>query len=254
MRKENVTETDRLAVRQRPDGSPIMHQNWGNLHFMHWRINEDILRPHIPSDLNLDTFGESAWIAITPFTIWDVRPFPPLIPALPGLSSMHELNVRTYVHLNGVPGVWFFSLDTDNSIAAVGARTFFHLPYYIAEIDLQKDGDVINYELRRDEDPAAQFSGSFCPGKHLQTSQPGSREFFLTERYVLYTESDGELYRARIHHQPWNLQESELQSISSTMLEANSIKAPKTQPLVHYAEEVNVDIWALEPVANLVDT
>ena len=254
MRKNSVTETDRLAVRQRPDGSPIMHQNWGKLHFMHWQVNEDILRPHIPSDLDIDTFGESAWIAITPFTMWDVRPFPPLIPAVPGLSSMHELNVRTYVHLDGVPGVWFFSLDTDNSIAAIGARTFFHLPYFTAEINLEEHGDVINYELRRDDDPPADFNGSFRSAKHLPPSQPGSREFFLTERYVLYTESNGELYRARIHHQPWKLQESELQSFSSTMLEANGIEAPKTQPLVHYAEEVNVDIWALEPVANLVDT
>jgi len=243
---KSVTDVDRLEARHRPDGRPIMHQNWGKLHFMHWRINADILRPHIPAELEIDTFGGSAWIAITPFTMWDVRPLPPLIPAVPGLSSMHELNVRTYVHLDGVPGVWFFSLDIDNSIAAIAARTFFHLPYYTAEIDLEEDGDVIEYELTREEDPAADFSASFRLGKKLPRSQPGSKEFFLTERYILYTENDGALYRARIHHEPWPLQESAVEDFSSTMFEANGIPAPKTEPLVHYAEEVDVDIWALE--------
>jgi uncharacterized protein len=252
MNNTNVLDVDRLAARHKPDGAPIMHQNWGKLHLMHWRINEEILRPRIPADLQIDTFGGSAWIAITPFTMWDVRPFPPLIPAMPGLSSMHELNVRTYVHLDGVPGVWFFSLDTNNSIAAFGARTFFHLPYYSAEIGLEEFDDVISYQLSRDEKPPAEFSAAFNVGKKLPPSRPGSLEFFLTERYVLYTESGGELYRARIHHQPWPLQASEVQSYSSTMLEANGIVAPNTEPLVHYAEEVNVDVWALENVTELV--
>jgi uncharacterized protein YqjF (DUF2071 family) len=91
------------------------------------------------------------------------------------------------------------------------------------------------------------------PGKKLPPSQPGSKEFFLTERYILYTEDEGELYRARIHHQPWELQQSEVQHFTSTMLEANGIVAPITEPLVHYAEEVNVDIWPLENVGDLTD-
>jgi uncharacterized protein YqjF (DUF2071 family) len=246
-----VSEADRLAARHRPEGQPVMHQNWGKLHFMHWRINEDLLRPLIHPDLQIDTFGGSAWIAIAPFTMWDVRGFPPYIPAIPGLSSMHELNVRTYVHLDGVPGVWFFSLDIDNSIAAVAARTFYHLPYYTAEIDLVEDGKVIEYELRRDEEPAAEFSASFRVGKKLPTAQSGSREFFLTERYLLYTEHDGELYRARIHHQPWPLQESVMEDFSTNLFEANGIFPPPAgEPMVHYAEEVNVDIWVIEKVSN----
>ena len=254
MSGRKVLDVDRLKARWRPEGQPIIHQNWGKLHFMHWRINADFLRPLIPAALEIDTFAGSAWIAITPFTIWDARPFPPVIPALPGLSSMHELNVRTYVHLEGVPGVWFFSLDTDNSIAAMGARAFFHLPYYTAQIDLEQDGDVIDYQLSREEDPPAEFSASFRIGKKLPASQPGSREFFLTERYILYAENDGELYRARIHHQSWPLQSSVVDNFESSMFEAIGLSTPKGEPLVHYAEEVNVDIWPLEPVGDLVQT
>src|SRR5215210_6373376 len=69
----NVTDVDRLAARHRPPGQPVMHQDWGKLLFMHWRIEENLLRPYIPHSLEIDTYGNSAWIAITPFTMWDIR-------------------------------------------------------------------------------------------------------------------------------------------------------------------------------------
>src|ERR1044071_4103676 len=119
--KERLSDLDRLAVRERPEGQPVMHQDWGKLLFMHWRIREESLRPLIPERLQIDKFDGSAWIAVTPFTVWDIRAFPPYLPPVPGLSSMHELNVRTYVHLDGVPGVWFFSLDANSHIAVTTA-------------------------------------------------------------------------------------------------------------------------------------
>ncbi|HEX5874235.1 MAG TPA: DUF2071 domain-containing protein [Pyrinomonadaceae bacterium] len=240
-------DVDRLAVRHRPKGQPVMHQDWGKLLFIHWRIEENILRPHIPDSLEIDTYGDSAWIAITPFTMWDIRAFPPFVPPLPGLDSMHELNVRTYVHHNGVPGVWFFSLDANSRAAVLAARTFFHLPYHNAEIEMEGK-KKIKYRLDRIDEPAAKFRAAWSVGEALPESQPGSREFFLTERYILYTEHDDEIYRAQIHHQPWQLYEAELTSFSSTMLEANQLIQPKTQPILHYADEVNVDIWSLELV------
>jgi uncharacterized protein len=194
-------DVDRLAARHRPKGQPVMHQDWGKLLFIHWRIDENILRPLIPASLEIDTYGDSAWLAITPFTMWDIRAFPPFVPPVPGWDSMHELNVRTYVHHNGVPGVWFFSLDANSRAAVLGARTFFHLPYYNAEIEMEGK-KKIKYRLDRIDEPAAQFRAAWTVGEPLPKSQPGSREFFLTERYILYTEYDDDLYRARIHHEP----------------------------------------------------
>lgn len=241
------TDVDRLDARHRPQGQPVMHQDWGNLLFMHWRVHENLLRPHVPRALEIDTYGDSAWIAITPFTMWDIRAFPPFVPPVPGLDSMHELNVRTYVHYNGVPGVWFFSLDANSRAAVLGARTFFHLPYYNADISMEGK-KKFKYRLKRRDDPPAQFKADWTPGKALPKSQPGSREFFLTERYILYTEFEGELYRARIHHEPWQLFEAELTDFGSTMLEAKQIPQPKTHPILHHANQVSVDIWGLESV------
>jgi len=224
-----------------------MHQEWGKLLFMHWRINENLLRPHVPSSLEIDTYGDSAWIAITPFTMWGIRAFPPFVPPVPGLDSMHELNVRTYVHYNGIPGVWFFSLDANSRAGVLGARAFFHLPYYNADIEMEGK-KKIKYRLKRRDDPPAAFKAEWSVGDSLPQSQPGSREFFFTERYILYTEFDDELYRARIHHEPWELYEAELRTFGSTMLEATRLPQPKAEPIVHYAEQVSVDIWSLESV------
>src|ERR671911_46557 len=210
------TDADRLNARHRPSGQPVMHQDWGKLLFMHWRVKENLLRPHVPKSLEIDTYGDSAWIAITPFTMWDIRAFPPFVPPVPGLDSMHELNVRTYVHYNGVPGVWFFSLDANSRAAVLGARTFFHLPYYHADIEMQGKRKF-KYRSKRRDDPPAQFKADWTVGNALPKSQPGSREFFLTERYILYTEFEGELYRSRIYHEPWELYEAELTTFASSM-------------------------------------
>jgi uncharacterized protein YqjF (DUF2071 family) len=242
---ERPTELDRLTIRKRPDGQPLMHQTWGKLLFMHWRIDARELRPIIPAQLEIDTFDGTAWIGIVPFTMWDIRAFPPFMPAVPGFSSAHELNVRTYVHYNGVPGVWFFSLDCNSTSAVIGARTFYHLPYYNADIELQQSGDRIDYALERIDDPPAGFRGSWTVGETVPFTHPESRDFFLTERYCLYSERDGDLYRARIFHQPWPLQKATMHSYESTMIEALGVQAFQDEPILHYAEAIDVDVWGI---------
>jgi uncharacterized protein YqjF (DUF2071 family) len=241
-------QIDRLNIRNRPAGHPLMHQAWGKLLFMHWRINPALLRPIIPGKLEIDTYDGSAWLAVVPFTMWDIRGFPPYMPRVPGFNAMHELNVRTYVHYNGVPGVWFFSLDCNREAAVLAARTFYYLPYFKAHIDLDQDGQVITYECQRLEAPAARFIGRWEIGDNLPTSETESLEFFLTERYCLYSEHRGEIYRSRVFHQPWALQRAEIHNCESSMIESLGLTVPAEEPLLHYAEELSVEIWKLEKV------
>jgi uncharacterized protein YqjF (DUF2071 family) len=223
-----------------------MHQKWGKLLFMHWRLDPKLLRPLVPQGLEIDTFDGSAWIAIVPFTMWDIRAFPPYAPAVPGLNSMHELNVRTYVHLNGTPGVWFFSLDCNNTAAVFGARTFYYLPYYNAKITLEQNDLEIVYSLNRTDEPPANFHASWTIGQPIPHSESDSLDFFLTERYCLFSEHKGKLYRSRIHHPRWPLQTATLNSHSSTMISACNLPEPADPPILNYAEEIAVDIWALQ--------
>ncbi len=232
----------------RPTGQPLMHQSWGKLLFMHWRIDAKLLRTLIPNPLEIDTFDDSAWIAIVPFTMWDIRPFPPYVPQVPYLNTMHELNVRTYVSFGDFPGVWFLSLDCNNAAAVFGARKFFYLPYFNAEIELVQHGHTITYTLARTDEPPATFSATWTIGQPIPTSEPGSLEFFLTERYCLYSEHEGNLYRSKIFHEPWPLQTAGIESFSSTIIESHQLVRPEGEPLLHYAEELSVEIWSLKNV------
>lgn len=240
-------EEDRLAIRHRPESRPLMVQTWDKLLFMHWTMPEVDLRPLIPEALSIDTFDGSAWIAITPFTIPQIRP--PHLPAVPFISSSHEINVRTYVHHDGVPGVWFFSLDAGNPLAVAGARLGFSLPYFRARMTLESDGDEIVFTSRRRHAgaPDAECSVHWTGGEALGEAQIGSLDFFLIERYCLYAARGDTLYRARIHHRPWTLRGASLRSFASSMIESHGLPTPQGEPLLHgQAEPIDVDVWPLE--------
>src|SRR5688500_2141558 len=107
---------------------------WYDLLFAHWPLPPSAIEGLIPPRLALDTFDGVAWLAIVPFGMRNVRPR--CVPPIPGVSSLLELNVRTYVTLGGKPGVWFFSLDANSRLAVRGARLYFHLPYFDAVMSM----------------------------------------------------------------------------------------------------------------------
>lgn len=240
---------DRLSIRRRPSGWPIMYQSWQKILFIHWRIEEKYLRPLIPDGLTIDKYDGEAWIGVTPFTLSGVRPV--LVPPLPWLSSFHELNVRTYIHLDGIPGVWFLSLDANRSIPALLARTFYYLPYMLADIELDQGKTTVDYALRRTQPraPGAHFSATWIPEEHIGEAKPDSLAFFLVERYCLYTARGGRLYRGRIFHRPWPLQRATLGPFESSMIESHGLPTPQGDPLLHFSEGVDVEIWPLQSLA-----
>jgi uncharacterized protein len=226
-----------------------MHQTWGKLLFLHWAFEPATVRPLVPAGLELDTHDGMAWVGVTPFTMWGVRPEG--LPAVPVVSETHELNVRTYVHRDGVPGVWFFSLDAANPLAVVGARVAFHLPYFQASMELREEGNRIEFSSRRRHPgaPDATLEVSWTRRAPLGEAEPDTLEFFLVERYCLYAESDGRLLRSRIHHRPWPLMTASVERLSSTMLEAAGLPTPTEDPLLHAQQEAfEVEVWPLDEV------
>ena len=86
-------------------------------------------------------------LGVTPFVMSNVRGrF--TIP-LPGLSTFPELNVRTYVSVGGKPGVWFFSLDAESTLAVKVASWGFGLPYHRASMVAVRQDGGIAYRSRR---------------------------------------------------------------------------------------------------------
>src|SRR5689334_7491856 len=130
-----------------PRGPWIMRQTWHELLFAHWPLDPTILAARMPPGLALDTFDGRAYLGVIPFRMSDVAPR--AVPAIPWLSAFAEMNVRTYVIRDGIPGVWFFSLDAANPVAVALARALFFLPYITARMRRARDGDAIHYTSRR---------------------------------------------------------------------------------------------------------
>jgi uncharacterized protein YqjF (DUF2071 family) len=76
---------------------------------------------------------------------------------------------------------------------------------------------------------------------------PGTLEYFLTERYCLYTMTrSGEPRRLEIHHKPWPLQTADAQIAVNTMARAAGITLPAVAPLVHFAKRMDVVTWGMQ--------
>jgi uncharacterized protein YqjF (DUF2071 family) len=219
-----------------------MGQTWDDLLFVHYRVAAATLRPLVPDGLEVQEHSGSAWLGVTPFVVTGLRARG-LLP-LPLASSFRELNVRTYVTRNGKPGVWFFSLDASSLVAVAAARHLYRLPYFSAEISVRRRGDEILYDCSRDDGKA--FSAAYRPDGAAFAAEPGSLEHFLTERYCLYAEHEGELHRAEIHHRPWPLQPAQARIDLNTMAPVRLDS--KDEPLLYYSARQDVVIWPLDRV------
>ncbi len=233
-----------------------MRQRWSNLLFAHWAVDPAVLRPYLPDRLVVDTFGGQAWLGIVPFTMSGVRPLG--LPAVPGLRQLHELNVRTYATLDGVPGVWFLSLDATLPLGVWAARTLFHLPYLHTNMTLTRTGDTLHAAAERVHAGVAPatFRATWEVGAALPAARPGSLAYFLTERYVLYTAGAGlradfgreRLWRGRLWHAPWTLHEARLLDWHSTLLESHGLPTPAGGPLLYAADALDVRVRDLRRV------
>src|SRR5208337_2883323 len=184
----------------------VMTQRWNDLLFLHHEVPPEKLRTMVPEAPTLDTYQQRSWLSITPFWMNHLRP--PGIPSLPWVSQFSEVNVRTYVTYNGKPGVFFFSLDASHLSAVWGARIFYRLPYWHASMKVKERGTPrIEFRSERAHGPRpAELRGSYGPVSTAHRAYPETIEYFLTERYCLYSVSGKRLYRADIHHLPWQLQ------------------------------------------------
>ena len=232
-----------------PQATWIMTQSWHDLLFAHWPVSTRELREKVPPGLELDLFDGHAYVGIVPFHMTNVAPRG--VPAMPFVSTFTEMNVRTYVTVGGKPGVYFFSLDADSQMAVTVARTMFRLPYFTASMEVRADAGEVQYRSRRTsgDGAGAQFEGRYRPVGPVSPAPRGSLDWFLTERYCLYTVDESfRASRLEIHHPPWPLQPAEAEIMTNTMAEAAGIRLPSMAPLLHFAKRQDMLAWPMERV------
>lgn len=227
-----------------PHGPWVMTQKWDHLLFMHLPVSKEVMKKQIPEDLEVDTFDGEAWITIIPFKISDMRLRK--MPPIPFLRSFLELNVRTYVRRNGLPGVYFFSLDADKLLAVLGARIA-TLPYFYAKMKMKKRADTFHYSTTRRGSSDAFFKGSYHPISESYFPEKGSLTYWLLERYYLWSYKGGALFRGDIHHSQWEIHDAEAAIMKQDMIPFLPENVHE-KPLLHYASSKRVLFWPIKKV------
>jgi hypothetical protein len=184
---------------------------------------------------------------------------------VPGISAFLQLNVRTYVRgPDGLPGVWFFSIDASSRLAALGVRRIYHVPAFYARMTLDWAGSAggraagarpvdrpaeggagrgwQEAECVRVGEPGRVFAGRYRANGETFHAEPGSLEFFLTERYRLFAAEAS----AEMHHDRWLLSPAEAE-IELASIAPFQLGEPKC---CHFAFRQDALIWPPEPIAS----
>jgi len=175
----------------------LMAQRWREVAFLHYECDASELQERVP--FPLDLFEGKAIVSIVPFIMEGIR-FP-FLPPVPGLSSLLELNLRTYVTVNGRRGVYFFTLDSNHLPGVLIARGFFALPYRWIKLAFKP-----NYQFHS---PTLKLTGEIGNPRASTTF-----DLWATERYALFTQRGSQTLMGVVMHGPWPLQDFKVTQLS----------------------------------------
>ncbi len=217
-----------------------LSMGWRHLAFQNYPVRPAVVDAHLPDAFDLDKHDGAAWLSIVPFTNVAVRPTG--LPARAGIC-LPELNLRTYVTYEGVPGVYFFSLDAHGITSVTGARLFHHLPYYYARISLETTADGVVFSscrLHPGARPVHYEARYRADGEPFAAPDDPLVEFLL-ERYRLYTQApDGTVRYTAVDHDPWTVYPATIDVEQNTLLESNGFAEPEADPVCYYSPGLDV--------------
>jgi uncharacterized protein YqjF (DUF2071 family) len=222
----------------------VWSQEWNRAFFLHWRIPVAELRPFVSEQLEIDTFDNSAWVSLVPFTMEQIRPrfFPPVSM----ISNFHEINLRTYVTDGRKPGVYFLSIQAGNPLSVWIAKKASGLPYETAKIK-RINHEPNNFYDSLNKRTAMSVSVEYQIGGSIQSKSQSDQ--WLTERYCLYLSDQDQLSRYEIHHGEWPLSEARIIKLDLNYSVGRFELSGLHPDRVHYSPGVKVLAWSREKLA-----
>lgn len=214
----------------------VASMTWTDGLFAHWPVEPAQLRPHVPEPLALDVRDGRAWLSVLPFVL--ARAGLRFAPTTTRIT-VPEVNLRTYVSVDGTPGLYFFSVDLDNRwLPPLVSRTT-GIACHRAEIDVRQDGDRVRFRSvrRRTDDPPARLEATYRPDGDPFEASPGSLDHWLAERRRLFEPAGQTVLRADVAHDPWTLRAAEATVEADSLFAAADLPAPEGDPRVRYCAE-----------------
>ena len=223
----------------------VMVQTWENLVYLHWAYEPEQVQSLLPKGLLVDTFAGNAYVGLIPFQMRGIGL--PHLPAVPYLGTFPEVNVRTYVIRNGIPGVWFFSLDINRMLPTFVARTTYSLPYCFGKVShgVQKVGNasVVETLVQRRWPRGVEASTELRVEVGNKIDVPSDFEHFLSARWGLYSQTLRKKIRyAPVSHEPWPLHRATALHIDDSLVQAAGLPAPTDEVHALFSPGVSVRV------------
>jgi uncharacterized protein YqjF (DUF2071 family) len=222
-----------------PDKPWFIYQQWKDVLFLHSPVKPDVLRPLLPADLALDITSGYAWVSIVVFAITESRMR--LFSMVPLLPAFNELNLRTYVVRDKIPGIYFLQIKANSERAVLMNRMMTKLRYRYA--DIRKTASLHYFMTEKSNNI---LDIDFRPGPYF--NEVPTLDRWLTERYCCYQDDGPAMYRYHIHHPVWPLYQVETNyqllrfDLPDWQLTDQSIH------LLHYSPLQSTLIWRRERI------
>lgn len=208
---------------------PAVQQTWRYVTFLHWRVSAEEIGSRLPRGLEPDLVAGSAWIGLVAFRVERFR-----VGGVPAAAhTFPETNVRTYVRdARGRAGIWFFSLDVPSVVNVIGGRAL-GIPYRLARMSVEPEGDLLRYRSSRRSNPSATYDLLVKPGAPVGRDDIELADS-LAGRWRAFSHR-GRLMEVPVQHEPWTLRYAETTGPTTSLLEAVQLDTLDREPIGHYA-------------------
>lgn len=228
-----------------PDRSYGFYQEWNDVVFLHWQVEESELRKWVPDMLELDYYEGKPWVSVVAFTMENIRL--KNLPAFFPVSNFPEVNIRTYVKYKGKSGVHFLSIEAGNRVSAKLSKTISGMPYRYSAMNRSNGWFTVQNKEFNDL-----LKISFQIAENEVTSK-SDLDLWLTERYALFQdESDRYMNAFDVHHIPWPMNDITITNLNidykrfGKLLDGNP-------DFCHYSKGVQVVAWSKEQYSLEID-
>jgi len=229
---DDVAPLDLKEVSHRPfpppSRFPLLRMAWKEMVYLHWRVEPGWMQERVPESLEVEVLDGSAWLSVVAFRMVGTR----LSVGLPvAWWDFPEVNVRTYVRQDGVPGLRFLALHAADR-ATVAAGKVLGFPYRHGRIRLAP----IQVTDRVRGEPPLEFT--WVPGAPRAATPLDSQ---LVDRFVAFGGADGRGRQLHVHHAPVPLRDAVAQVVRGGTLPREVWRRPPD--LVHASLGCEVAAW-----------
>lgn len=210
-----------FAVDAPPLPRPVVFdQRWEDLAFVHWPVRPSDVVHFFPPGTRPDVLDGLTYAALVPFAMrgagFGLRA------SVPYFGTFLETNIRLYsVDDAGRHGVLFRSLDASRLAIMALARTVFGMRYTWSRMRLQREADVVRYDLVR-RLPERGLRSHLAMRIRARV-EPTPLEVFLTARWGAHTRVAGRTVWVPNEHGPWPLHEAEVLDLRDDLLGASGV-------------------------------